>query len=175
MPKFVKWLPTPPIIINSFFELAPVSSSDVVYDLGSGDGRLLFTALNQGAGRCVGIEIDPELVKSSREEAGELGLDDRIEFIESDVLDQDLSGATVILYYLLHSGSAFLRPKFETELKPGTRIVTETYSVQGWKPAATKEIAGRVFYLYVMPPERTPDYDPEPSNTATEYDWWYWP
>jgi len=91
------------------------------------------------------------------------------------VLDQDLSEASVILVYLLQSGIAFLRPKFETELRPGTRIVIETYSVQGWKPVKIKETKSRKFYLYVMPPERTEDYDPEPSNTATEYDWWYFP
>jgi SAM-dependent methyltransferase len=175
MPKFVKWVPTPFQIIDSFFELAPVTSSDVVYDLGSGDGRLLFAALEKGAGRCVGIDIDPDLINAGREAARNKGLEQKVTFIESDVLEQDLSGATVILYYLLQSGSAFLRPKFETELKPGTRIVTETYPVQGWKPVKTKQIKGRTFYLYVTPPERTPDYDPKPSDTATEYDWWYWP
>ncbi|MFC1949946.1 hypothetical protein ACFLW0_07240, partial [Chloroflexota bacterium] len=102
-------------------------------------------------------------------------LEQKVTFIESDVLEQDLSGASVIFYYLLWSGSSFLRPKFETELKPGTRIVTERYSVQGWKPVKTKTTKRRTFYLYVTPPERTPDYDPEPSNTACEGDWWYWP
>ena len=175
MPKFVKWVPTPPQLIDTFFELAPVTASDVVYDLGSGDGRLLFAALEKGAGRCVGIDIDPDCVNKARELAKNKGLEQKVTFIEGDVLDQDLSRATVILVYLLQSGIAFLRPKFETELRPGTRIVIETYSVQGWKPVKIKEIGKRFFYLYVTPPERTPDYDPEPSNSATEYDWWYWP
>ncbi len=175
MPKFVKWVPTPPQIIDSFFELVPVSSSDIVYDLGSGDGRLLFAALEKGAGKCVGIDIDPHCVNVAREEAKNKGLEQKVTFIESDVLDQDLSEASVILVYLLQSGIAFLRPKFETELRPGTRIVIETYPVQGWKPVKIKELKSRNFYLYVMPPERTEDYDPEPSDTATEYDWWYWP
>jgi 16S rRNA G966 N2-methylase RsmD len=175
MPKFVKWVPTPPQIIDSFFELAPVSSSDIVYDLGSGDGRLLFAALEKGAGKCVGIDIDPDCVNVARETAKNKSLEQKVTFIESDVLDQDLSEASVILCYLLQSGIAFLRPKFEKELRPGTRIVIETYPVQGWKPVKIKEVKNRNFYLYVMPPERTEDYDPEPSDTATEYDWWYWP
>ena len=175
MPKFVKWVPTPPQIIDTFFELAPVTADDVVYDLGSGDGRLLFTAFEKGAGRCVGIDIDPDCVDTARETAKNKGLDQKVTFIEGDVLEQDLSEATVIFVYLIQSGIAFLRPKFETELRPGTRIVIETYSVQGWKPVKVKESGKRYFYLYVTPPERTPDYDPEPSNTATEYDWWYFP
>jgi 16S rRNA G966 N2-methylase RsmD len=175
MPKFVKWVPTPPQIIDSFFELAPISSSDVVYDLGSGDGRLLFTALEKGAGKCVGIDIDPHCVNIAKEAAKSKGLEQKVTFIEGDVLDQKLSEASVILVYLLQSGIAFLRPKFETELRPGTRIVIETYPVQGWKPAKILEVKNRNFYLYVMPAERTEDYDPEPSDTATEYDWWYWP
>ncbi|UCD08487.1 MAG: class I SAM-dependent methyltransferase [Dehalococcoidales bacterium] len=175
MPKFVKYVPTPPQLIDTFFELAPVTADDVVYDLGSGDGRLLFTALERGAGRCVGIDIDPHCVYIAREEAKNKGLDQQVTFIEGDVLDQDLSEATVIFVYLIQSGIAFLRPKFETELRPGTRIVVETYSVQGLKPVKVKEAGKRFFYLYVTPFERTPDYDPEPSNTATEYDWWYFP
>jgi SAM-dependent methyltransferase len=175
MPKFVKWVPTPPQLIDSFFELAPVTASDVVYDLGSGDGRLLFAALEKGAGKCVGIDIDPDCVDTAREAAKNKGVGEQVTFIEGDVLNQDLSGATVLLVYLLQSGIAFLRPKFEMELRPGTRIVVETYPVQGWKPVKTKKVINRYFYLYITPPERTPDYDPEPSNTATEYDWWYFP
>ena len=112
MPKFVKWVPTPLQLIDTFFELAPVTASDVVYDLGSGDGRLLFAALEKGAGRCVGIDIDPGYVTTAREEAKTRGVEHRVTFIESDVLDQDISGATVIFVYLLQSGIAFLRPKF---------------------------------------------------------------
>ncbi|MFC1947263.1 class I SAM-dependent methyltransferase [Chloroflexota bacterium] len=100
MPKFVVWVPTMPEFIEGFFEFAPVSSSDVVYDLGSGDGRLLFAALEKGAGRCVGIDIDSKKVNEARESAREKGLDSKVTFIEGDFLDQDLSEATVILCYL---------------------------------------------------------------------------
>jgi SAM-dependent methyltransferase len=175
MPKFVKWVPTRLECIDPFFELAPVSSSDIIYDLGSGDGRLLFAALEKGAGKCIGIDIDPERVNASREIAKNRGLAEKLTFIEGDVLEQDLSAASIILCYLLASASAALRPKFENELKSGTRVVMESFPVPGWKPAKTKEINGRSFYLYIMPPEKTEDYDSVLLDTAYEYEWFYWP
>jgi len=175
MPKFVKWVPTPQLFIEPFFELAPVSSSDVVYDLGSGDGRLLFAALEKGAGKCVGIDLDSELIITSNEKAKEKGLENRISFIEDDFMGLDLSQATVVLGYILASASAALRPKFESELKPGTRVVMEKFPVPGWKPAAIKEVNGRGLYLYIMPPEKNEDYDTVTLETAYENDWFYWP
>ncbi|HEY4711634.1 MAG TPA: class I SAM-dependent methyltransferase [Dehalococcoidia bacterium] len=175
MPKFVKWVPTRSECIDSFFELAPVTSSDIVYDLGSGDGRLLFAALDKGAWKCVGIEIDPEYVNTSRETAKNKGLDEKVTFIEADMMGEDLSPASIILGYILDSASGFLRPKFEKELKPGTRVVMESFPVPGWKPAKTKEINGKIFYLYIMPPEKTEDYDTVLMDTAYEYEWFYWP
>ena len=175
MPKFVKWVATPSEFIEPFFELAPVSPSDVVYDLGSGDGRLLFAALEKGAGKCVGIDIDSELVNASREMAKNRGMDGKVDFIQADIMAEDLSPASIIVCYLFRSGCDALRPKFEYELKPGTRVVTEMFSVAGWKPAKTKEVKGRSFYLYVMPPEKTEDYDSLLPDTAYEYDWFYWP
>ena len=175
MPKFVKWVPTPPGFIDSFFELAPVSASDVVYDLGSGDGRLLFAALEKGAGKCIGIDLDSDLVNASREIAKNKDLDGKITFIAADVMGEDLSAASVIVCYLFRSGCDALRPKLENELKPGSRVVTESFDIAGWKPARTKEINGRSFYLYIMPPEKTEDYDSVIVDTAYEYDWFYWP
>ena len=171
----MKWVPTPDVFIESFFELAPVSESDIVYDLGSGDGRLLFAAVDKGAGRCVGIDLDTECVQASRETARNKSLDGSITFIEGDMMANDLSPASVVLAYLFGSGCAALRPKLEKELKPGSRVVMEMYPVPGWKPAKTKEIHGRNFYLYIMPPEKTEDYDSATIETAYEYDWFYWP
>ena len=180
MPRFVQWVPTPSRYIDPFFELAPVSSSDIIYDLGSGDGRLLIAALEKGAGKCIGIDIDPERVNASREAAKNEGLDDKLTFIEADVMGQDLSAASVILCYLLTSASAALRPKFENELKPGTRVVMESFPVPGWEPVKTKEINDRHFYLYIMPPEKTEDHESIPTDSSYEYDdygfegyWWH--
>ncbi|HEY94306.1 MAG TPA: methyltransferase domain-containing protein [Dehalococcoidia bacterium] len=154
MPKFVLWVPTMSEFINGFFELAPVSSSDVVYDLGSGDGRLLFAALEKGAGKCVGIDIDSKKVNEARELAREKGLDSKVTFIEGDFLDHDLSEATVILCYLFPEALRALRPKFELELKPGTRIVSEVFTVPKWKEAKVREVNRKNFNLYIMPPEK---------------------
>jgi ribosomal protein L11 methylase PrmA len=153
MGSFISFIPTPFEDIDTFFKLAPLSSVDVVYDLGSGDGRLLFAAVEKGAGKIVGIELDPALARQARKVADERGLEDRFTFLEADVLDVDLSDATVVLCYLFPSASAALKPKFESELQPGTRVVMESFPIHGWKPVQTEERGYKTFYLYVMPAE----------------------
>ena len=100
------------------------------------------------------IDIDSKKVNEARELASEKGLDDRITFIEGDFLDQDLSEATVILCYLFPEALRALRPKFERELQPGTRIVSEVFTVPGWKENEVIEVNRKHFNLYVMPPEK---------------------
>ncbi len=158
MPSFISFIPTPHEDIDGFFELAPLSSSDVVYDLGSGDGRLLFAALNKGAGRAVGVELDSKLVHGVREEAKSKGFESRATFLEADVMEANLTDATVVLCYLISAASAALKPKFESELKPGTKVVMESFPVHGWKPVRTISKGYKEFYLYVMPPEKTEEY-----------------
>ncbi len=158
MPSFISFIPTPPEHIDGFFELAPVSSSDVVYDLGSGDGRLLFTALEKGAGRVVGVELDQENVRKAREAAKSKGLEDRATFLEADVMEMKLTDASVVLCYLSTTASSALKPKFESELKPGTRVVMETFPIPGWKSVQTTDREYKQFYLYVMPPEKAEEY-----------------
>jgi len=153
MPLFVEFIPTPPEYIDGFFELAPVSSSDVVYDLGSGDGRLLFAAIDEGAGRAVGVELNPEHVRTATEVARIKGLQDRITFMQADVIDLSLANASVVLCYLCSAASAALKPKFKSELKHGTRVVMENFPILGWKPAQTTQRMWQHFYLYIMPPE----------------------
>ncbi|MFH0769407.1 MAG: class I SAM-dependent methyltransferase [Chloroflexota bacterium] len=167
MPSFISWIPTPHEHIEGFFEMAPVSSSDVVYDLGAGDGRLLFAALDRGAGRAVGVELDPERVRTAREEAKKKALEDKITFLESDVMEANLSNASVIFCYLCTAASTALKPKFESELKPGCRVVMETFPVPGWKPVRTSKKEYKEFYLYVMPPEKTDEYPG--SDAGPEY------
>ncbi len=157
MPSFIGFIPTPPGDVDVFFELAPVSQNDVVYDLGSGDGRLLFAALEKGAGRVVGIEIDPQKVREAREIAQSKGVEDKATFMEADVLDAVLKDATMVLCYLLPAASSALKSKFEKELKPGTRVIMEEFPVPGWIPAQTTWSKGYgQFYLYVMPPYLVP-------------------
>jgi ribosomal protein L11 methylase PrmA len=136
-----------------------VSSSDIVYDIGSGDGRLLFKALEKGAGKCVGIDIDPERVREAKETAKRKKVASQITFIEADVMTVDLSQASLILCFLFPNASVALRPKLEKELKKGTKVVMESHLIPGWKPAVIKPQNDRHFYLYIMPPEKTSDYD----------------
>jgi hypothetical protein len=170
MPLFIGFIPTPEEEVSSFFDLAPLSSSDVVYDLGSGDGRLLFTALEKGAGRAVGIELNPWQVVKAREKAKSHGWQDRVTFLESDVMTVNLSAATVVLCYLFTSASRALKSKFEAELKPGTRVVMESFPVPGWKPAATTPSGYKQFYLYTMPPETLEENQVDQTDYS-EYEW----
>lgn len=166
MGSFISFVPTPYEDIGTFFELAPVSADDVVYDLGSGDGRLLFAALEKGAGKAVGVELDANLVHGARLKAREKGVEDRVTFVHADVMDVDISPATVVVCYLITAASAALKPKFEAELKPGTRVVMESFPIRGWKAVKTKG-EYKTFYLYRMPPEIAgPD---EPDIVGTEY------
>ena len=153
MGSFVSFIPTPFEDVNTFFELAPVSSEDVVYDLGSGDGRLLFAALEKGAGRVVGVELNPDHVLTARQKAKEKGLEARVRFLNADVIDVNLSEATLVLCYLITAASKALKPKFEAELKPSTRVVMESFPVHGWMAVETRTYGNKTFYLYQMPPE----------------------
>jgi tRNA1(Val) A37 N6-methylase TrmN6 len=154
MPGFIGFIPTPYDCIDGFFDLAPVSASDVVYDLGSGDGRLLFAALRRGAGKVVGIELDAELVKLAKKTAVNKHVDDIAVFLEEDILNVNLTDATVIFCYLFPTASEALKPKFEKELKRGARIVMESFPIWDWKTEKMMENRGKSFYLYIMPPEK---------------------
>jgi SAM-dependent methyltransferase len=168
MPSFISFVPTPFDDIDNFFKLAPVSRGDVVYDLGSGDGRLLFAALDMGAGRAVGIELDPALVRRATFRAKEKGVEDRVTILRADVMEVDLSPATVVLCYLITAASAALKPKLEAELKPGARVVMESFPVHGWKAVETRG-EYKVFYLYRMPPETAGPEDDQPIGDEYPY------
>ncbi len=153
MPSFVGFIPTQITHVEAFFELAPLFPSDVVYDLGSGDGRLLIAALEKGAGRAVGIELNPDLIAKARAIVSRKSLQDRITFLNGDIMDFSLSDASVVLCYLSHRASSALKLKLIGELRPGSRVVMEMFPVPGWKPARTICREGKQFYLYNMPPE----------------------
>ncbi len=161
MSSFIRFIPTPEECVAGFFDIAPVTAEDVVFDLGSGDGRLLFGALRAGAGRAVGIELDPDLVKRATDEARQRGLQDRATFRQGDILEADLTGATLVLCYMSSRASEALKPKLEKELQPGTRVVMEGFPIHGWTPAQVGGPSGvggwtdffdfQQLYLYVMP------------------------
>jgi tRNA A58 N-methylase Trm61 len=154
MPLFIYFIPTPFEDIDFFFDLAPLTPSDVVYDLGSGDGRLLFAALEKGAGRAVGIELNHLQVQRAREAAKSKNLEDKITFLETDIMEVNLSEATVVLCYLFTTASEALKPKLESELKCGSRVVMECFPIPGWKATRTTPQGYKQFYLYTMPPDQ---------------------
>lgn len=145
------FVPTPDKIVEQMLGAAHVTKQDVVYDLGSGDGRILFTAAEKFGAKAVGIEINPSLVETSRQRIAELKLEDRVQIVQNNLLEADLSEATVVTVYLLSSTNEQLKPKFEAELKPGSRVVSHDFRFMGWKPVDTVEVPGesRVHRIYV--------------------------
>jgi ribosomal protein L11 methylase PrmA len=132
-------------------ELAGVDETDIVYDLGSGDGRIAIAAAEQFGARAVGIEIDPRLVRDSEVLARAAGVDDRVQFLAQDLFDTDISAATVVTLYLLPSLNARLPPKLNAELAPGTPVVSHAFGIGDVPPERTVEVNGRTIYLWTVP------------------------
>jgi len=152
----VPYVQTPHEVVAEMLRLASVGRDDVVYDLGSGDGRLVIAAARDFGARGAGIEIDPKLVALSTENARRAGVADRVTFREGNLFEMDLSPATVVTLYLSPELNQRLRPKFLRELRPGARIVSHDYGMGDWAPARTERmvVQGRVSYIYlwVVPP-----------------------
>jgi SAM-dependent methyltransferase len=146
----VIYVPTPQNVVDAMLDMAKVTKNDVVYDLGCGDGRIVITAAKLGA-RGVGIDIDPQRIKEARENAKTAGVEDRVQFLETDLFTADISKATVVTLYLLPSLNLKLQPKLFKELKPGTRIVSHSFDMGDWKPEQTREIEYRTIYFWTIP------------------------
>jgi precorrin-6B methylase 2 len=136
--KDVVWVPTPQAVVDKMLDMAKVTKSDVVYDLGSGDGRTVITAAKRGA-RAFGIEYNPDMVDLSRKNAAAAGVADRATFEKADLFETDLSKANVITMFLLPSINLKLRPKI-LDLKPGTRIVSNTFTMEDWQADETATV-----------------------------------
>lgn len=130
--KDVIWVPTPPELVDKMLEIAGVTEKDYVIDLGSGDGRIVIEAAKLGA-HALGIEYNPDMVEISKKKAEEAGVSIRTKFIQADFLECDLSEATVITMFLLPDINLKLRPRL-LDLKPGTRIVSNTFTMGDWEP-----------------------------------------
>lgn len=135
------YVPTPDAVVDQMLRAAEVTGKDVLYDLGSGDGRILFSAAEGFGAKAVGIEINETLCRQTELRARELGVEDRVSVIQQDVFDVDLSPATVVTVYLLSSSNDKLKPKLEAELKPGSRVVSHDFQFRGWLPEKTVEAA----------------------------------
>ncbi len=129
---------TPIPVVKKMLELAQVSHNDLVYDIGCGDGRIVITAAVMYGARGVGIDIDPEKVKESENNARKAGVSKKVKFILGDATKMDISEATVVALYLLPESNALLKPKLERELKNGSRVVSHNYSMPDWED---KELA----------------------------------
>ena len=153
----VPYVQTPTEVVTQMLRLAGVSRNDVVYDLGSGDGRLVITAARDFGARGVGIEIDPQLVAQSAESARRAGVGDRVTFRAGDLFDTDLSDATVVTLYLSPELNLRLRPKLLRELRPGARIVSHDFDMGDWPPSQTIRVASRDrlsnVFLWIVPPK----------------------
>ena len=128
------YVPTPMNVVNRMLELAKITPDDLVYDLGCGDGRMLIAAAKKYGAKCVGIEIDKDLVLLAIENAKKEKVDHLITIIHEDALKIDISPASVLAFYLLPEGLRKLKPVFEESLKPGTRLVSHNYPIEGWTP-----------------------------------------
>lgn len=130
--KDVVWVPTPQALVDKMLDLASVTSQDFVFDLGSGDGRTVITAAKRGA-QAVGIEYDPDMVDLSKRNASAAGVGEKATFMKADLFETDFSKATVVTMFLLPSINLQLRPKI-LDMKPGTRVVSNTFTMEDWQP-----------------------------------------
>ena len=150
----VIYVPTPPAVVDAMLELAQVKDGDVLYDLGSGDGRIPIAAARKHKIRAVGIDIDPERIREARANAKAAGVTDRVTFRQEDLFKADFSDATVVTLYLLPALNEKLRPRLLAELKPGTRIVSHSFPMGDWEPEITEEIQNSRIYLWTVPPRK---------------------
>ena len=145
----VAFITTPRAVVTRMLQLANVTGDDVVYDLGSGDGRIVIAAAKRGA-HALGIEFNPDMVELSQATAKKEGVADRATFQKGDIFEADLNKASVITMYLLPSLNMKLRPKL-LELKPGTRIVTHAFTMEDWEPDQSISVEERMGYLWIVP------------------------
>lgn len=147
----IAYVPTPPAVVQEMLTVAHVGKDDVVYDLGSGDGRIVIAAAKQFGARGVGIDLDPVRIREARENALKAGVADRVTFLNEDLFETDFKEATVVTLYLLQSLNVKLRPKLLSELRPGTRIVSHAFDMGDWAPEKTLQIDGRLIYFWTVP------------------------
>ena len=152
----VIFVPTPQEVVEDMLRLANVRKGDVLYDLGSGDGRIPVTAAKLYSVRGVGIDIDPERIREAQDNAKKNGVEALVRFRLEDLFTSDFREATVVTLYLLPDLNLKLRPRLLAELKPGTRIVSHQFDMGDWKPAKKLESNGRTVYFWVVPEPRKP-------------------
>lgn len=147
----VIFVPTPQEVVEDMLRLVDVKKGDVLYDLGSGDGRIPVTAAKKYGVRAVGIDIDPYRIKEANDNARKAGVTRLVEFRNEDLFQTNFREATVITLYLLPDLNVKLRPRLLAELKPGTRIVSHQFDMGDWQPDKKLESNGRTIYFWTIP------------------------
>jgi SAM-dependent methyltransferase len=159
----VPYVPTTEEAVQAMLKLADVKKSDVVYDLGCGDGRIVIAAAKNFGAHGVGIDINPERIKEARENAKKAGVEHLVRFEENDLFEAKISDASVVTLFLLSTINLKLRPKLLADLKPGTRIVSNTFDMGDWKPDREVNIGGddnedgylsRKLFLWTVPAKK---------------------
>ena len=153
--KDVVWVPTPDEVVQRMLQIVGVRPTDVVYDLGAGDGKIAIAAARLGA-RAVGIEFNPQMVWLAQCFVRAEGLDGKVRIERGDVFEADFREATVVTMYLLPELNLRLIPKLLKDLKPGTRIVSHAFDMGGWPPEQKVEVAGKLVYSWTIPAPGTP-------------------
>ncbi len=147
----VPYVPTDPEVVQAMLKLAEVKSGDRLYDLGCGDGRIVIEAAKTHGARGTGIDLDPERIAEAKENAKQAGVQDKVNFLQADLLKTDFSDADVVSLYLLPSVNLELRPQLWKQLRPGTRIVSHDFDMgPDWPPEKTVEVAGSTIYRWTI-------------------------
>lgn len=146
----VPYVPSPNEVVEEMLKAVNLKASDVVYDLGCGDGRIVITAAQKYGTRGVGVDIDPQRIKEASENAKKANVSDKVRFVQKDLFDQDLSEASVVTLYLLPDFNMRLRPKLLRELKVGSRIVSHSFDMGDWQPDKTIKVDYRTVYLWTV-------------------------
>ena len=154
----VPYVPTPEEVVMEMLNMAGVTQNDIVYDLGCGDGRIVITAAKVFGARGVGVDIDPNLIRQSHENARKAGVTDRVKFIEQDLFETDFREATVVALYLLPELNLQLRPKLLRDLRPGSRIVAHEFDMGDWKPDNMAKVPKVKLYYHPRVPYEKDTY-----------------
>lgn len=162
----VRYEPTPMPVVRAMLELADVGPQDLVYDLGSGDGRIPITAASEFGARGVGIEIDPVLVTQAHAKAREAGVEDKVEFRLGDMYAADVRSATVVTLFLHPKPNLKLRPKLRSELQAGSRVVSYVWDMADWTPEESRRVNAQRIFLWRIPHRAGPIIDPTVATAA---------
>ena len=153
-PLDVPYVPSPNVVVDTMLKLADVKKTDVVYDLGCGDGRIVIAAAKTYGAQAVGVDIDPKRIEEARANAKSAGVDKQVAFEENDLFKADIRKASVVTLYLLPDVNQKLKPKLLSDLKPGTRVVSHSFMMGDWKPDKEDVVDGRHIYMWIIPEKK---------------------